>query len=61
MFRAGATGYLLKDSKYDELIGAIRTVAEGQTYVSPSTCTRVAGPTYSRTFLTFSAISGMSP
>lgn len=36
MFRAGATGYLLKDCEFDELIGAIRMVAEGQTYVSPS-------------------------
>ena len=36
MFRAGATGYLLKDCEFDELIEAIRMVAEGQTYVSPS-------------------------
>jgi DNA-binding NarL/FixJ family response regulator len=36
MFRAGASGYLLKDCDYDELVGAIRMVSEGQTYVSPS-------------------------
>ncbi len=36
MFRAGASGYLLKDCDFDELARAIRTVAEGKTYVSPS-------------------------
>ncbi len=36
MFRAGARGYLLKDCDYDELVTAIRTVAAGRTYVSPS-------------------------
>ncbi|MDY0354833.1 MAG: response regulator transcription factor [Sedimentisphaerales bacterium] len=36
MFRAGARGYLLKDCEYDELVTAIRTVAAGRTYVSPS-------------------------
>ena len=36
MFKAGAAGYLLKDCDFDELARAIRTVAEGKTYVSPS-------------------------
>lgn len=36
MFKAGAKGYLLKDSNYGELLTAIRTVAEGKTYLSPS-------------------------
>jgi DNA-binding NarL/FixJ family response regulator len=36
MFKAGALGYLLKECKYDELVRAIRTVAEGQSYLSPS-------------------------
>jgi DNA-binding NarL/FixJ family response regulator len=36
MFRAGALGYLLKDCEYDELARAIRAVAEGKTYLSPS-------------------------
>lgn len=36
MFKAGAAGYLLKDCDYEELATAIRTVAEGKTYVSPS-------------------------
>jgi two-component system, NarL family, response regulator NreC len=36
MFRAGARGYLLKDCDYDELVAAIRAVAAGRIYVSPS-------------------------
>lgn len=36
MFRAGASGYLLKNSPFEELIKAVRTVVGGQTYVSPS-------------------------
>lgn len=36
MFKAGASGYLLKNCPFDELTAAIRTVAEGKTYVSPS-------------------------
>ncbi len=35
MFKAGARGYMLKDSDYDELLAAIQTVTEGGTYVSP--------------------------
>ena len=35
MFKAGAVGYLLKDSASDELIRALRAVADGLTYVSP--------------------------
>ena len=34
MFSAGATGYLLKQSSFDELIPAIRTVAAGGHYLS---------------------------
>ena len=36
MLKAGARGYLLKDTEFDELLTAIRTVAEGKTYISPS-------------------------
>lgn len=36
MFRAGASGYLLKDCPFEELVDAIKTVADGKTYVSPS-------------------------
>jgi two-component system, NarL family, response regulator NreC len=35
MFRAGASGYLLKDCAFEELARAIRTVSEGQAYLSP--------------------------
>ncbi|OHB67841.1 MAG: hypothetical protein A2Y76_14115 [Planctomycetes bacterium RBG_13_60_9] len=34
MLKAGARGYVLKDADFDELLSAIRTVAEGKTYVS---------------------------
>jgi DNA-binding NarL/FixJ family response regulator len=36
MLRAGATGYLLKDCAYEELAQAVRTVASGRVYLSPS-------------------------
>jgi DNA-binding NarL/FixJ family response regulator len=32
MYRAGASGYLLKDCDFDELMGAIHTVSAGGTY-----------------------------
>lgn len=35
MFKAGASGYLQKDCKFEELLHAIRTVAKGNTYLSP--------------------------
>jgi DNA-binding NarL/FixJ family response regulator len=40
--RAGAAGYLLKDSGRVELALAIRAVAQGQTYLSPQVATHVA-------------------
>lgn len=36
MFKAGASGYLLKDCEFDELANAVRVVHGGKTYVSPS-------------------------
>ncbi|QBD78775.1 response regulator transcription factor [Ktedonosporobacter rubrisoli] len=36
---AGATGYLLKDAKKEELFSAIRTVARGQAILAPSVTT----------------------
>ena len=36
MFRAGASGYLLKNCQFEELVKAVRIVAEGRTYISPS-------------------------
>jgi DNA-binding NarL/FixJ family response regulator len=35
MLRAGAAGYMVKDSAFEELASAIRTVARGQTYLAP--------------------------
>jgi DNA-binding NarL/FixJ family response regulator len=35
MFRAGASGYLLKDSAFEELASAIRTVAKNERYIAP--------------------------
>ncbi|WP_041245468.1 response regulator transcription factor [Geotalea uraniireducens] len=34
-FKAGATGYLLKDCAVEELVGAIHTVASGEPYLCP--------------------------
>ncbi|NLO75044.1 MAG: response regulator transcription factor [candidate division WS1 bacterium] len=36
MLAAGASGYLLKDSAFEELSQAIQAVLEGQTYLSPA-------------------------
>jgi two-component system response regulator NreC len=36
MFKAGASGYLLKDCEFDELTLAIKTVMSGKSYLSPS-------------------------
>jgi two-component system response regulator NreC len=36
MFRAGASGYLLKDCPFEELVEAIKTVVRGKAYISPS-------------------------
>ena len=40
MFRAGASGYLLKDCAFEELTWAVLAVLKNQTYLSPA----VAGP-----------------
>ncbi len=40
MFRAGASGYLLKDCAFEELARAVDAVSKNQTYLSPA----VAGP-----------------
>lgn len=36
MFRAGASGYLLKNCSFEELVEAIKTVITGKTFISPS-------------------------
>lgn len=42
MIRNGADGYLCKDCTREELIGAIRTVAQGRRYLSPRTAELLA-------------------
>ncbi len=39
--RAGASGFLLKDSRPDELLGAVRTVLSGDAVVAPSATRRL--------------------
>ncbi|GAB3235753.1 response regulator transcription factor [Glycomyces halotolerans] len=39
--RAGARGYLLKDVTLDQLVGAVKTLAEGGTLLSPAVTDRV--------------------
>src|SRR5690606_40880431 len=39
--RAGARGYLLKDVTLDQLVGAIRTLADGGTLVQPNLTDRI--------------------
>lgn len=39
MFRAGASGYLLKGCDFAELVQALRIVADGKKYISPSIST----------------------
>lgn len=46
LLQAGATGYVLKQSAAETLIHAIRTVAEGASYIEPS----LAGALLKRTF-----------
>ena len=36
MLKAGASGYMLKDSAFNELIDAIRVIVENKIYISPS-------------------------
>lgn len=43
MFKAGAVGYLIKNAAAEELIAAVRAVAEDLTYVSPSIASLVVG------------------
>lgn len=43
MLKAGASGYLLKDSAFDELAGAIRVVLGNRTYLNPQISEMVIG------------------
>jgi NarL family two-component system response regulator LiaR len=40
--QAGATGYLIKDTRGDELVRAIHDAAEGRVHLSPEAATRLA-------------------
>jgi DNA-binding NarL/FixJ family response regulator len=40
---AGATGYLLKDARQDELFRAVRAAARGEAVLAPSVATRLLG------------------
>lgn len=41
--KAGATGYLLKDTPRDELVRAVRSAARGEAVLSPTVVTRLLG------------------
>ncbi|WP_238581052.1 response regulator [Streptomonospora alba] len=41
--KAGATGYLLKEISVDELPGAVRAIASGQSFITPSMATKLIG------------------
>jgi two-component system response regulator NreC len=43
MMRAGAAGYIAKESAYEELIAAIRGVMAGQSWYTPAAIARMAG------------------
>lgn len=43
VLRAGASGYLTKESAPEELVGAIRRVAQGRKYISPSLAETLVG------------------
>lgn len=44
---AGATGYLLKDARRDEVFRAVRLAARGQSVLAPAVATRVLGRLHS--------------
>lgn len=41
--QAGASGYVLKNAPHDELLSAIRSVAEGNAYLTPTAAKRLMG------------------
>lgn len=51
-FRCGATGYVLKQAAGEELVNAIREVAQGRTYVSPLVTNRPTEPLSERALKT---------
>jgi two-component system, NarL family, response regulator NreC len=53
LIRAGASGYVLKQSRATELLGAIRAVAAGGTYLDPAVAGRVVADYKRRAAPTF--------
>jgi len=51
-FRCGASGYVLKQAAGEELVNAIREVAQGRTYVSPLVTNRPTEPLSERALKT---------
>lgn len=47
--RAGAKGYVLKESAFEELVQAFRAVVDGQTFLSPTVSTKVVASLVHRT------------
>ena len=41
---AGASGYVLKDAAFEELVAAVREVSAGRVFVSPSLASGCSGP-----------------
>jgi DNA-binding NarL/FixJ family response regulator len=59
--RAGASGYLLKASAVAELEIAVRAVARGETYLSPSVSKRVVDDYVSRTGAIADPLAALTP
>jgi DNA-binding NarL/FixJ family response regulator len=59
--RAGAAGYLLKDSAVPELEIAVRAVARGETYLSPAVSRRVVDDYVSRTGVNADSLATLTP
>jgi DNA-binding NarL/FixJ family response regulator len=59
--RAGCAGYLVKDSAVAELEIAIRAVARGETYLSPSVSKRVVDDYVSRTGGALDPLDALTP
>jgi two-component system, NarL family, response regulator NreC len=60
MFRAGASGYLLKNCPFEELREAVHIVLAGKTYVSPSIGNTIVQDFINKPDLTQSAFSVLS-
>jgi DNA-binding NarL/FixJ family response regulator len=59
--RAGAVGYLLKESAVPELEIAVRAVARGETYLSPAVSRRVVDDYLSRAGAIADALAALTP